>query len=435
MKKPADFWKSLNAKQKQMLVLGVAVTVALLGAMLFVRSGPEPQARTTGTQAESVVNRVFTGADTRDVSMDGMGQQIRDLQRQVERLQRQKPDSSDQTISLQPEDTTQEINTLREEMRAEIDALQGIIAQQREALEAQKSAQPLYAPPMDSTRRRPGADEAAPPEADARQTHNVFDREPQPSIAPQPQQAMEGEQQDQTIRTIRPDIPSVEDIERQAAQEALASYLPIGSIISGTLITGMDAPTGRQARRDPFPVLLRVKDQTILPNRFRMNLAECFILATGYGSLSSERAMLRTEAISCVHSDGEVTEYNLRAFATGSDGKNGIRGRLVTKQGQVVARSMQAGFMQGFAQMFQSQRVPRIRVDQTGRGNDTAAFEQAFSSQAAQSAALSGAGNALDRVAQFLMDQAAEMYPVIEVDAGREVSFIVTSGAQIREME
>jgi conjugal transfer pilus assembly protein TraB len=30
------------------------------------------------------------------------------------------------------------------------------------------------------------------------------------------------------------------------------SYLPAGSIITGTLINGMDAPTGQGARKDPF---------------------------------------------------------------------------------------------------------------------------------------------------------------------------------------
>ena len=39
--------------------------------------------------------------------------------------------------------------------------------------------------------------------------------------------------------------------------------------------------------------------------------------------------------------------------------------------------------------------------------------------QALQGAAVSGAGNALDRLANFFMDMAEEMFPVIEIDAGR----------------
>lgn len=40
--------------------------------------------------------------------------------------------------------------------------------------------------------------------------------------------------------------------------------LPAGSILSGVSVTGMDAPTGKQAQRDPFPSLIRVKNEAIL---------------------------------------------------------------------------------------------------------------------------------------------------------------------------
>lgn len=40
-------------------------------------------------------------------------------------------------------------------------------------------------------------------------------------------------------------------------------FLPV-SIISGTLLTGMDAATGKGARADPIPILLRVKHEAIL---------------------------------------------------------------------------------------------------------------------------------------------------------------------------
>src|SRR3546814_19547855 len=47
--------------------------------------------------------------------------------------------------------------------------------------------------------------------------------------------------------------------------EELSVTLPAGSILSGVLVTGMDAPTGKQAQRDPFPSLIRIKNEAILP--------------------------------------------------------------------------------------------------------------------------------------------------------------------------
>ena len=45
-----------------------------------------------------------------------------------------------------------------------------------------------------------------------------------------------------------------------------------------------------------------------------------------------------------------------------------------------------------------------------------------------QGAAVNGTSSALDRIAQFYIDMAEDMYPVIEVNAGRKITFIVQSG-------
>ena len=61
-------------------------------------------------------------------------------------------------------------------------------------------------------------------------------------------------------------------------------------------------------------------------------MRECFLVAAGYGDLASERAYLRTEAITCIREDGGAIEVPLDAYAVGEEGKVGVRGRLVSKQ-------------------------------------------------------------------------------------------------------
>src|SRR5690606_22582002 len=60
-------------------------------------------------------------------------------------------------------------------------------------------------------------------------------------------------------------------------------YLPATSIISGVVITGLDAPTGQTAQENPFPALIRIKKDAILPNRFRASIEDCHALVSGYG--------------------------------------------------------------------------------------------------------------------------------------------------------
>jgi conjugal transfer pilus assembly protein TraB len=44
------------------------------------------------------------------------------------------------------------------------------------------------------------------------------------------------------------------------------SWLPV-SFTRGTLLGGLDAPTGGQAQSNPHPVLIRLSDTAVLPNR------------------------------------------------------------------------------------------------------------------------------------------------------------------------
>lgn len=201
--------------------------------------------------------------------------------------------------------------------------------------------------------------------------------------------------------------------------------LSAGSIISGTLITGMDAPTAMSFKKDPLPALLRVKHEALLPNRFKMDIRECFLVAAGHGDLSTERAQLRAESLSCIRADGTPIEVKLNAWAVGEDGKTGIRGRLVSKQGTVVARALMAGFMSGVSDAYKPQPIATINTSGVG------GYVMPDPQNAAQMGASSGISNAMSRLADYYVEMAKDIYPVIEVDAGRKVEFIVQNGVKV----
>jgi conjugal transfer pilus assembly protein TraB len=207
-----------------------------------------------------------------------------------------------------------------------------------------------------------------------------------------------------------------------------AVLIPAGSILRGVLLSGMDAPTGRQSRRDPYPALARIKHDAILPNRYRADVRECFLVLAGYGDLASERAYLRTEAITCVREDGGTIDVPIDAYATGEDGKVGVRGRVVSKQGKLIAQAMMASFVEGFSKMFSTVPITTLSTS----GGQSATFQNVLTPEALQGAAVSGAGGALDRLANFFMDMAEEMFPVIEIDAGRSIEFVLNRGATLR---
>ncbi|HIF9538231.1 TPA: TrbI/VirB10 family protein [Photobacterium damselae] len=204
-------------------------------------------------------------------------------------------------------------------------------------------------------------------------------------------------------------------------------YIPRGSILTGILITGADVPTSSKTIDNPHPVLVRIKKDAILANNNRMGeVKECFALMGGYGSMSTERAYFRGESITCILHDKTVIEANLGGYAVGEDGKAGLKGRLVTRNGKVLANTMIAGFGSGLAKAFDVSPVPVISTSTDGNQQ----YQDVFSSSAIQGGAAKGASSAMEKLADYYMKLADEMHPVIEIGAGRVIDIIVSTGSE-----
>lgn len=205
------------------------------------------------------------------------------------------------------------------------------------------------------------------------------------------------------------------------ARRNVRRYLPSGAFTRAVLLGGLDAPTGGQAQRNPQPVLMRLMDNAVLPNLVRSRVKECFVVGAGYGDVSSERAYIRTESLSCVARDGSTIDVPIKGYVAGEDGKAGMRGRLVSKQGQILANALLAGVASGIGQAF-TQSSTTMSISPLG---STSTVEPGRQLEAGMS---SGVGKALDRLAQYYITLAEKVFPVIEIDAGRSVDVVLTQG-------
>ena len=225
------------------------------------------------------------------------------------------------------------------------------------------------------------------------------------------------------------DVAEASPVIEKEEEEDTQIFLPAGSLISGVLITGMDIPTGNSVKRDPFPAILRIKQEALLPNNFTVDLRECVIVASAVGDLASRRAYLRAEAISCVTDEGKAVEANLNAFAVGQDGRNGVAGRLVSRNGEAVMKSAWAGFLSGIANL---SSTSAFSISDQETGFFTAAGRSEVLASMASTAALQGAGNAMDRLADYYVEIADQMKPYIEINPGIEIDFIIQRGTSIK---
>ncbi|MBY0241986.1 MAG: conjugal transfer protein TraB [Burkholderiaceae bacterium] len=207
----------------------------------------------------------------------------------------------------------------------------------------------------------------------------------------------------------------------------LETYLPVG-FIRGELLTGIMAPTGGQAQGDPLPVLIRLLDNAVLPNHYRGEVRECFVIASGYGRVSDSRAYMRTVNLSCIRRDGrpQPLEVKIEGNVLGEDGMLGVQGRLVTMQGQMLANALRAGIVSGIGQGF-AQGGSTFTATPFG----TLATSQEGLGDRMQRGVAGGVGRALDNLANYYIKLAEATFPVVEVNAKREVHIMLTKGVKL----
>jgi conjugal transfer pilus assembly protein TraB len=210
------------------------------------------------------------------------------------------------------------------------------------------------------------------------------------------------------------------------------NMISTGSISKVLLLGGMDAPTMTKAKSNPLPVLMKITDPSFLPNDWREDIQGCFFLGEGYGDLSSERAYVRVTTLSCVTKDGYHIDTPFKGAVYGEDGKVGMRGRVVTKQGSLLARTIIAGFLQGVGQAFGNQN----QITMAGATGTTTTPNTSLSPEKQlKNAAFQGLANGTNKLAEFYLKMADQVAPIIEISAGRKVDVIALEPIKLKPLE
>ncbi|MEA3411304.1 MAG: TrbI/VirB10 family protein [Pseudomonadota bacterium] len=414
-------WSSLNAATQRMIVIG---GIGLGMVSLIALASPAPDGDGSGPRGShrgDTIKHVLTDTDPREVGIDSINANVKAL-REKNRMLETRIEEIRMHLGRAEQMADKNLKTQVASLSRQLDDAR---AQQGDLRRELRDRKPFVVASADAT--EPPSEEAE--RIRRREAAELFESAPVPSLFdrggpgdPGPNGAPGSRQNTLSLRVIS----AAPKVGAEDTTPDDVPYLPSGSIITGTLLTGLDAPTRQGGSSDPTPALLRVEKEAILPNRYTSDIRECFIVMSGYGDLSAERAYLRGETLSCVTDDEQVIETPLKSYAAGEDGKAGIRGRVVSKQGTLLARAMIAGFADGFAKMFSVTPVP---VLQTGQPGESVNFQNYLSPQVVQGAAINGASQALNRLSDYYMDMAEQLYPIIEIDSGRTIDVIVTRGA------
>ena len=220
-------------------------------------------------------------------------------------------------------------------------------------------------------------------------------------------------------KIVRVSFAQVKESPDELHHPHINETLPAGTFANAVMLNGLAAPTGNLGQRNPHPILLELVDFGNLPNRFSHRVKSCRVIAAGHGELSDERAYIRLERLSCVLRTGEVISKQAKGYITGEDGKNGLAGMLVTKQGAYVARSLLAGIFSGLGRAI-GQSYSQVATSPLGT------VQSIDPSDIGKAGLAEGVATASEAVANWYLERADEVFPFVEIEAGRIVTVTFT---------
>lgn len=213
--------------------------------------------------------------------------------------------------------------------------------------------------------------------------------------------------------------------------KTILDTIPAGAFAQAVMLSGMDASSAMNAASNPIPLLLRVIHPGTLPRYFKSDLKDCHCTASGYGDISSERIHVRLEKLSCIErKTGEIVSTEVAGYIAGPDGREGVRGTIVSKEGSYLSRGALGGVFSGLAKVASPHNRQNM-VNPFGLGQ----FPNPSTKELFQSGFLEGGGSALDKLSQYYINRAEQLQPIVQVPGGQVVDIVFTEEANIGESE
>ncbi|KEO86855.1 conjugal transfer protein TraB [Erythrobacter sp. JL475] len=228
-------------------------------------------------------------------------------------------------------------------------------------------------------------------------------------------------------RTARPETPPV-------VVEDSPDYLPPNSYAPARVIVGVDASAGVSSQTDPLPVVLRITGpaRSVMQNGkvLTTQIEGCIVNGAARGDLSSEKVYVKLARMTCDQPGGRVAVSEVKGFISFA-GKSGVRGRVVSREGNLVSQALLAGIVGGFGRGF-SANANGIFAGQVGTGQQR---QQLSATDILAGGLGQGAGEAADTVSRYLIERAEQYQPVVEMPTGIAVEIVFLDGVFVRNSQ
>lgn len=202
-------------------------------------------------------------------------------------------------------------------------------------------------------------------------------------------------------------------------------WIPSGSFSEATMIEGADANASVTGQQNTSPVVITLLGEVSMPNGKTWNMDQCRVTGEMYGDISSERGEVRTKNISCILTNGKHIDMPFDGHVS-FQGKVGIRGKPVMRNGAIIANAGAAGLLSGFGEGIKSAATPTVGLGGSASVGAGDIFKQGIGG---------GASKAADTLSQYWIKRAEQYHPVIDIGAGNAVTVVFQQGFRLETIE
>lgn len=204
------------------------------------------------------------------------------------------------------------------------------------------------------------------------------------------------------------------------------NHIPATSYVSGHLLGGISVSTSVNSASEPIPVVIKLTGRGNLPADFALDIKQCRLLASCYGDISSERAIIRAEELVCEDKEAElIITTKVAGVIYGDDGANGIRGTVVSMSDKHLKNAFIGGVLSGFSSTAKGQGGLNI----TSLG--AVSTKKRGARDMAEDGLMGGTSSAAEKLADYHIKLAENISPVILIPGGTKVDVVFTRSVEV----
>lgn len=224
-------------------------------------------------------------------------------------------------------------------------------------------------------------------------------------------------------------------------EDNVTDKLPKMTLMAGfqraTLITGADVPTLQKGNDLTRTVWFSTTGDMLIANGHTENIKECIIQAAATGNFASASADIRLTKISCSAMDENGKYYklvgNVKGWVYGENGKQGLKGRLVTKEGELIEKAIPLALLEGAIKALENSTKSNSTI-YTYPGSSTGTSTMNNIQDSFTEGTTKTASTTLDKFSDYYLMILEQLNPTIELKAGRETT-IGFEGGEVLQLE